>query len=92
MSLIAMRKRPPVSATHQLRLAGRNALLLTISMYSCSVGHVRLSRQNRSMPCPRCSLNSSSDGQRRRRRSRTIDFVEHLRGLLRRELGQALVR
>lgn len=29
-------------------------------MYSSSVGHDRLSRQNRSSPCPRCSSSSSS--------------------------------
>jgi hypothetical protein len=40
MSLIASRRSPPV-------------LLLTISTYSSSVGQVRLSRQKRSMPCPR---------------------------------------
>lgn len=40
MSLTASRRRPPV-------------LLLTISTYSSSVGQVRLSRQKRSIPCPR---------------------------------------
>src|SRR5271155_1940117 len=40
MSLTARRRRPPV-------------LLLTISTYSSSVGQVRLSRQKRSIPCPR---------------------------------------
>jgi len=47
ISLTARRRRPPV-------------LLLTISMYSVSEGQVRLSRQNRSMPCPRWRLISSS--------------------------------
>ena len=37
MSLTARRRRPPV-------------LLFTIWMYSCSVGHMRLSRQKRSIP------------------------------------------
>lgn len=30
-------------------------------MYSFSVGHVRLSRQNKSIPWPRCNCSSSSE-------------------------------
>ena len=37
-----------------------DALLLTISMYSGSVGQTRFSRQKRSIPCPRCRFSSSS--------------------------------
>ena len=40
--------------------AERHSLPSTIWTYSSSVGQVRLSRQNRSIPCPRCKFNSSS--------------------------------
>lgn len=45
-----------------MKLTGGYSLLFTISMYSSSVGQVRLSRQNRSSPWPRCRFKNSSGG------------------------------
>jgi hypothetical protein len=64
ISLMDIRNKPPVSATALVSSSAPgeagDVLLLTMSMYSGSVGQIRFSRQKRSIPCPRWRFSSSS--------------------------------